>query len=179
MNMTMETDRMIQTGKSPITRRKPSQCHLVQYKSLIDWSPHYQTAKWEVVTAVFTKIQAFRHATPCRLLNSYRHFKKAQCLLLQGQAPLYLRLSLSPEWLCFMIPTPWLAAFFEIKKYATNTTVLTRCSPDSTSRREMRLCPSCRSTNRSPTCRLAWNKKTVIVIFIITQSRARISWLVN
>jgi len=33
-----------------------------------------------------------------------------------------------------------------------------RCSPDSTSRREMRLCPSCKSTNRSPTCRLAFFK---------------------
>jgi hypothetical protein len=39
----------------------------------------------------------------------------------------------------------------------------------------MRLRPSCRSTNRSPTCRFAWNNKTVTVIYIITQSRTRTS----
>ena len=54
-----------------------------------------------------------------------------------------------------VIPTPRLATFFQIKKSATHKTVLTRCSPDSTSRREIRLCPSRRSSNRSPTCRLA------------------------
>jgi hypothetical protein len=43
----------------------------------------------------------------------------------------------------------------------------------------MRLCPSRRSSNRSPTCRLAWNKKTVIVIYVTGQLPALTSWPVS
>lgn len=45
-----------------------------------------------------------------------------------------------------------------VKKRNEKKVWLTRCSPESTSSREMRLCPSRRSSNRSPTCLLAWNR---------------------
>lgn len=156
-------------GKPNYSEKTLYQCHTVQYKTHIDWSPHYQTAAYEVATSVFVKIQDFRHATPCRLLNSYRRFKKSAVPSSSGSSTLVTsNITLFRMALLHVIPTPRLATFFEIKKSTTNITVLTRCSPDSTSRREMRLCPSCRSTNRSPTCRFAWNKKTVTVIYIIT-----------
>lgn len=42
--------------------------------------------------------------------------------------------------------------------------ILTRCSPESTSSRDMRLWPSRRSSNRSPTCLLACNKSLKILV---------------
>lgn len=50
--------------------------------------------------------------------------------------------------------------------------MLTSVSPESTSRREMRLCPSLRSSYRSVTCLWAWGHKRihdVYVIFIFNQ----------
>lgn len=46
-------------------------------------------------------------------------------------------------------------------------TMLTKVSPESTSRREMRLCPSLRSSYRSVTCLWAWGHKMIYVVYVI------------
>lgn len=45
--------------------------------------------------------------------------------------------------------------------------MLTSVSPESTSRREMRLCPSLRSSYRSVTCLWAWEHKRIHVVYVI------------
>ena len=59
-------------------------------------------ARSEVLTAVLMKIQVFWNAKPCRGVNSYRRFGRAQCLnfrrqTVQTDTPMSLLELLNPE----------------------------------------------------------------------------------